>query len=133
MIDYPQSNVRDNTYGWTYASQGADVTDNVNVTDTGTSTEPTTNKNKLIHEATVSGSNETTRKDTDKTTNNLTRDNTGTANIRNETTGDKVDQYTRMLKFIRSCDATNWMIEKLDTVFLSLYELDDIDKFESEV
>ena len=128
--DYPQSNVKDNIYGWTYASQGSDVTETQNSTNEETSTETTSNKNKLTHEATITGSNETTRKDTDKTTNNLTRDNTGTANIRNETTGDKVDQYTRMLKFIRSCDATNWMIEKLDTVFLSLYE---VDKDEMEV
>lgn len=128
--DYPQSNVKDNTYGWTYASQGADVTENQNLTDTGTSTERSTNTNTLTHDTTVAGTNESTTKNTDKTTNNLKRDNTGTANIRNETTGDKVDQYTRMLKFIRSCDATNWMIEKLDTVFLSLYE---IDKDEMEV
>ena len=122
--DYPQSNVKDNTYGWSYASASADTTQTDTSTTADTKNQTSTDTSTITHDTTVAGTNEGTKKLTDKTTSNLTRDNTGTANIRNETTGDKVDQYTRMLKFIRSCDATNWMIEKLDTVFLSLYELD---------
>lgn len=141
--DYPQSNVASSTAGqpesmlWTYASGQVDGIVNHEDNTNGTSNTDTTNKTSGNSSGTSSGSDTVNNTETGtakaKTTSTDTGTGTSTSNgttsSQSESTstrrGSKQELYKSMMDFIKNCNATNWMIDKLDKVFLSTFEVDD--------
>lgn len=126
--DYPQSNVSENLYNWNYASDSQDVTQNgtsnTTTTNEGTDNGTVDTTNKMVHDTEQQTTSNITNNSSDTSDNNVTRNNTTNTEQLNKTTGNKAEQYKQMFDYIKSCDATNWLIKHLDKLFLSMYDID---------
>lgn len=143
--DYPQSNVASSTTGqpesmlWTYASGQQDNITNTENTGTDTTENRTNGSTSGETSGTSSGSDtlNNTETGTAKAKTTSTDTNTGTSTSNGKTSsqseststrrGSKQELYQSMMDFIKNCNATNWMIDRLDKVFLSTYDLDVCD------
>lgn len=133
--DFPQSNVASNTTGqpssmlWTYASDQQDSISNGSTTDTSKTNTTTSSTNSGTVEGGSNGTNTATTNassgsDTTNTSNGSTIDD-GTTDTTTERHGNKADAYKAMIDYIMRCNATDWMIQKLEPLFLSTFDIDD--------
>lgn len=133
--DYPQSNVASNTTGqpssmlWTYASDQQDSIGSSSSTDTAKTITTTSSKNSGTVEGGSNSTNTATTNassgsDTTNTSNGSATDS-GTTDTTTERHGNKADAYKAMIDFIMRCNATDWMISKLEPLFLSTFDIDD--------